>query len=226
MGDDGLTHSKDDRKATRERILKWFDQHARALGDLYRGAVKILDEPGFPGQLRFVAHAVREIRNRLPDVVTGVKSGGTLKYQDRLDEVAKVWRAHGFQQVSSSDTEPSLVPPDGLVRVPVPVHQAWVELVLDHEQVHVKRREQAARLFEGLADENKGRREVLRPTVDQWFKETKWCEKRVHHGRDSAMDPAELAVRFNQFEDALHAILGGFFPPMEVLDEILEDANS
>jgi hypothetical protein len=52
-------------------ILEWLESAAPSLAELYQGAVQLLDDPGFPGRLRFIAHGVRDVRNRLPDVVAG-----------------------------------------------------------------------------------------------------------------------------------------------------------
>ena len=74
-------------------LRDWFRVNAAHLGALYEGALKILYTVGFPRKVRFVAHAVREIRNRLPDVVCGPKTGGTVQYVNRLDAI-EIGRAH------------------------------------------------------------------------------------------------------------------------------------
>src|ERR1700677_2005187 len=57
----------------RRELEVWLGQHSPDLVDIYRGALKILFVPEFPGRLRFVSHAVREIRNRVPDAITGTR---------------------------------------------------------------------------------------------------------------------------------------------------------
>ncbi|MBN2413960.1 hypothetical protein JXQ31_19960 [candidate division KSB1 bacterium] len=61
---------------TKERLdLKaWFQRNAPSLGELYEGVLKLLyTDEKIPGWTRFVAHAIREIGNRLPDIVIGVQ---------------------------------------------------------------------------------------------------------------------------------------------------------
>ena len=51
-------------------LRSWLQRNAPSLGELYVGAVLLVFGRPIPGRVRFVAHAVREIRNRLPDVVS------------------------------------------------------------------------------------------------------------------------------------------------------------
>jgi hypothetical protein len=80
----------------RRELRSWFERNAPSLGELYEGALKMLFMGNFPGRTRFVAHAVREIRNRLPDVIAGVKTGGTVQYKNNLDMISKDWQKAGF----------------------------------------------------------------------------------------------------------------------------------
>lgn len=81
----------------RLELLGWFKRNAPSLAELYEGAVKLLlYDVRLPGWTRFVSHAVREIRNRLPNVISGVKGGKALSYKGRLDEIGKVWEKVGL----------------------------------------------------------------------------------------------------------------------------------
>ena len=46
-------------------LLEWFERNAPALGRLYKGAIIMVNDQSFPGRIRFVSHAVREIANSL-----------------------------------------------------------------------------------------------------------------------------------------------------------------
>jgi hypothetical protein len=66
-----------------------------------------------PAHVRLIAHSVREIRNRLPDYVSKVESGGTLNYKGRVDDIIQVGRRAGLLPsdfIARSDGERSLVP--------------------------------------------------------------------------------------------------------------------
>jgi hypothetical protein len=71
-------------------------RNAPSLAELYEGAALLIFEVPLPGHARFVAHAVREIRNRLPFVISGSKSSGNLDYKGRMDQIIERWKGAGF----------------------------------------------------------------------------------------------------------------------------------
>jgi hypothetical protein len=60
----------------RLQLKAWLTRNAPSLAELYESAVRLLFEVRLPGYTRFVRHAVRAIRNRLPFVISGISSGG------------------------------------------------------------------------------------------------------------------------------------------------------
>lgn len=225
------TGSKWDRN--RLELLAWFRRNAPSLGELYEGAVKMLVENSLPGRSRFIAHAVREIRNRLPEVVSGMRSGPVFQWKQRLDKLGGAWAKAGFPMDGSlpmtatrEGEAPGWQSPD----VPIPRHLFLqiAQVLNDHSLARDKPRGAATRLFEGAAPENKQLRETLGPIVLQWLDVTDWFVGRVHDSGqpDNDHDWKEYVHRFRLFEDALTALLGKFFTTIEGLDEILEDTNS
>lgn len=79
-----LTHVETYWTEPRQELRAWFQRNAPSLGELYEGALRMFFAPEFPGRVRFVAHAVREIRNRLPDAIAGPKIGGTFQWINKL----------------------------------------------------------------------------------------------------------------------------------------------
>src|SRR5437899_126098 len=75
----------------RLEIRAWLYRNAPSLAELYEGAVLLLYAHPLPGRVRFISHAVREIRNRLPEATSGVKGLPRLDYTSRLDKLAKQW---------------------------------------------------------------------------------------------------------------------------------------
>jgi hypothetical protein len=71
----------DERTALRD----WLIRNAPSLAELHEAAVLMLyaHNPLLPGRSRLVAHAVREVRNRLPDAVAGKTVAKQLQYQPR-----------------------------------------------------------------------------------------------------------------------------------------------
>jgi hypothetical protein len=185
-----------------------------------------------PGQMRLVSHIVREIRNRLPEVISGTKGGGQLDYKSRLDDLAKAWQNAGFSLEGSipglveSTAQPTLSSPD--VTLPQHLFRKIAILIKDHETTRTKPEDAAIRLFEACAPENQQLRDTLRPVVLQWLEVTGWFMRRAHDSGkvDADCDGNEFRRQFELFELALGALAREFFATVEGLDEILEDANS
>lgn len=216
--------------APRLELRAWFQRNAPSLGELYVGALWMLFDSKFPGRTRFVAHAVREIRNRLPDVIAGSKSGVYFDWKTRLDGLAKEWQKTGFTLDGSN---PMNVTHDQGVPVPTVsveprLFRKIAVLLKDHVDAREKPEEAAIRLFEGVAPVNQNLRDTLRPVVIQWLDVTEWFMKKAHDSGapDNEVDEQELISRFQIFEIFLGALLRDFFMTVEGLDEILEDANS
>lgn len=215
----------------RMELRSWFSRNAPSLGELYEGAVEMVFQESFPARVRFVAHAVREIRNRLPDAIAGPKVGGPLHYKNRLDSIAKIWEQHGLPmdgalpiKVTSGESLPS----NNDVPIPYPVYKEVATLVRDHVRARETPREAAKRLFEAIDPNNRASEAVLRPRIENWINATEWFVQRAHdRGQtDGEMGAGELKERFEIFEHALSAMVRGFFETLEELDEILEEANA
>jgi hypothetical protein len=71
-------------------IRKWLQQKAPFLRELYEGAVGLAFESNNPlpppSRIRFIAYAVCEIGNRLPDYISDAPSVKRLQYDDKLNE--------------------------------------------------------------------------------------------------------------------------------------------
>jgi hypothetical protein len=81
--------------SSRKGLHEWFCRNAPPLGELYYASLIMIYDGNFPGRKRLIAHAVREIKNRLPDVICGVV-GGRIEYVNRLDELCEQWTKFGF----------------------------------------------------------------------------------------------------------------------------------
>jgi len=219
----------------RRELLAWFSRNAPSLGELYYGALKILYEhDNFPGRVRFVCHAVRDIRNRLPDVIAGPKAGGPLQYKNRLDDIVKIWKQHGLPldgslppiKVTEAESMPSIS--NNGVPVPRPVYMKVANLMRDHVRTRETSKEAAERLFQAIDPKNRTLEATLKPRIDNWIRSTEWFVERAHdRGQtDAEMGREELRKRFEVFEYTLSAMLREFFKTVGELDEILEEANS
>jgi ribosomal protein L25 (general stress protein Ctc) len=214
---------------TRRELRAWFERNAPSLGELYEGALRMVFDEKFPGRVRFVSHAVREIRNRLPDVIAGYKSE-PLEYKNRLDEISKLWEKSGLPLDGAIPIKVTgkELPLTTKVPIPIEVYRKVSKLIRDHIQTREKPKEAAQRLFQAIDPKNKDAEGILRPRIDHWIKITEWFVERAHErgATDDKMGADELKERFEIFEAALSAMLREFFKTEDELDAILEEANS
>jgi hypothetical protein len=213
----------------RLELKAWFERNAASLGELYVGALRILHSPNFPGRTRFIGHAVREIRNRLPETITGVKSE-LFQWKNQLDGIVYDWRRAGFALDGSlpvSATTEVGTPSDD-----VPISRKLLQkisiLLAEHAAARERPEETARRLFEGVDPRNQNARETLVPIVKQWLEVTTWFMAITHDsGRiDEAIGREELQGQFELFETILAALTREFFKTLGDLDEILEETNT
>lgn len=211
----------------RLELSAWLQEKAPSLNELYSGSLKMIyDSPKMPGRVRFISHAVRELRNRLPDYVSGTKSDGALQYKNELDELASLW--HGTVAGSGGLAVTGDIPKSASVTIPADVYERINGLIQKHNRAREKPLDSARRLFETLLPENAAARVNLLPQLDQWLETTHWFTGQAHDNnkRDDDYKWDDVLNRFELFETSLVSLIRGFFHTTESLDEILEDANS
>lgn len=216
----------------RIELGSWLRRNAPSLAELYEGSVRLVYGPRIPGRVHLVSHAVREIRNRLPDAVSGIRAPGSVQYVNRMDEISKQWKDVGLSLDGSVPTSLTTTEADSsseqYVKLPLNLIGPIARLVRDHELGREKPLDAAKRLFETCAQENASNIDSIRPVILQWIEVTNWFMKRAHDsGRvDADSGEADLEHRFELFEVSLSSLVGSFFEALGGLDEILEDANS
>jgi hypothetical protein len=218
--------------AERLELRDWLRRNGASLAELYEGTVMMLylHDPLLPGWSRLVGHAVREIRNRLPDTVAGkeVSKKKRVDYKLRLDGLAGVWPHAGFA-VTAQTASPDAAPPvEATVTIPHEIHDRISELIREHQEARERPVEAAFRLFEAISPANKGQRAALEPTLNQWIKVTDWFQSIAHDGGipDGSRNVEEYRRQFQVFETMLSALIHDFFRATDELDKILEDTNS
>lgn len=216
----------------RIELRGWLQRHAPGLAALYEGAVRLVCAPPVSGRVRFVAHAIREICNRLPNAVSGVEAEARVDYKTRLDEIATAWERSGLSldgsapEIFAGDTPLAEGPKK--VSVDRALILSIVTLVRDHAEGRKRPEENAARLFEAISPENQALRDTLTPVIRQWVEIGRWSVARAHDWKlvDGDYPEGELQRQFGLFETTLGALVGGFFEAAGELDEILEETNS
>jgi len=201
------------------------------LSDLYLGAIIMVNNPSFPGRVRFVAHAMREICNRLPDKVAGLIVGERPDYKTDLDNIASVWDREVVVPPRSVDGQTAArsgITGDTEVRLPRRLLMMIERLIRRHQAVRETKKQKARRMFQALVPETAKTPYSLAASVGLWYQFTKGLEALAHESVEGLRDNdvAVLESKFQQFEALLTSILAPFFVAVDELDEILEDANT
>ena len=212
-------------------IIAWFRRNAPSLGELFEGAIRLLYEIRLPGYTRYISHSVREIRNRIPEVLAGIKGGDQLQYKNRMDSLAKKWSNSVLKREDDgmSLTQDSAKPSDEeiYISIPIEIYGEIDKLIHDHVGVSATRKVAAKKLFQAASDakvENVG---SLDPTIRNWLEITDWFMSYVHDSGDidSTIDINYMKRQFKRFETMLNVLVGHFFSTTDELDEILRETN-
>jgi hypothetical protein len=205
-----------------KRIFEWLKEQDECLGELYEAAVRMVEDDSFPGRKRLICHAVREIRNRLPEVVGAKGIKKRVDNTKELKELTELWESEGIQSVYQKDNGNCETVEE--YRVSGKLLKQVGRLVQEDIEVKGRKEHNVKQLLMALETENKKWEGTLGPVVKLWVDETEWFVSRVHVG--AAIDDTELIGHFERVENVLLSLKGYFYEGMDKIKEIVESANS
>ena len=218
LGDDGWTPQ-------RLRVRAWLIERAPNLAPAYEATIRLAADPTFPGRMCFMAHALRDMRNRLPDAIAGPVKGSNTQYSDLADLVTKCWMEDGLPSDGSS---PVIGGPEASAEGPArfEVSTALVtavgELVSGHLAIQPRKEESARRLWAAI-----GGQPAPYYAIRTWLAATNRIE-RFAHLRDKPLTP-EDEERFEKIfsicDRALIVMANKSYENMDEIDAILASAN-
>lgn len=214
-----------------QRIFQWLSERAPDLAVVYKGAIRLLEDPEFSGRRNFICHAARDISSRVPDIITDSQTKKVEMTGD-LNALAQLWTSSGLDGVEldaaflAGKKDGDVTATGTEMAVPYLVFQKVQTIVTLQRQV-LSNRNRAVKMLEAVAPENIGREEILHPLTQQWRDITNWFQQHTHAGITAQIvDENELQNNFRALETFLDTVISEFFGPMDTLDEILEDTNS
>ncbi len=211
-------------KDYQKEIRNWMEGLAPALARLYEGAVRMLEDKSFPGRVRFIAHGVREIRNRLPEVVAGKTVKERLIYSKEFEAIVEKWEAAGLSGMKVSDEGPADYA-GKTATVPYDLFAIVSDLVSKHRKVRMLNIDKAAELMLALEPHNKQAREGLIPVVKEWHKTCEWFVGLAHESGTVAVSDDEIAENFKRFEATLHSFAMSFLAGLQKVESLIDRAN-
>jgi hypothetical protein len=196
-------------------LLNWFRESAAPLAPAYEGAFRLLDDGGFPGRVHFIAHAVRDICDRLIFVLDKQSSPPRVQYENEMDKIAKEWPTlSSFTQASAEE-----------ITIPYVV-AARIDSLVDAHRSRRQRPSNQALLFRYLMLKEPTQAQVNERLVNDFERIRRWFMDWTHLRTENVqMNESELQIRFSAFESMLHSFVGSFFTTTKELDEILQQTN-
>ena len=207
----------------RRRIHSWLVGSAPPLAKLYQGAVTLLFCTDLPWRTQFVAHAMREMGNRLPDYV-GDPVTGQVQYVQLVGVVDQIWIRFGLDSrsgMSDGEHEADSLPYEA---VSSDLLDAVQHLLNEHRKGRKRSSSKSERLFNAVAPQGQELGETLGPSRKQWKDLTTWAVGQAHKHSES-LPYDQLLMKFETLESMLHLIAQPIFEGLDELDELLAEAN-
>lgn len=205
----------------RRELLKWFRVNAAPLAEAYEGAIRLVDDGDFPGRIHFIAHAVRDISDRLVYVLDPQLNGNRVQYENEMDRIEKDWP----QLRSVGDTNDAVAETET-----VRINRKVASMIDSLVEAHRERRQRPSNyelLFRVLMRKEPLQSAVHQRLVKDFKKMRGWFMDQTHLPREEVRQVAEseLQTQFKRFEGMLHSFVGNYFTGVNELDEILRQAN-
>jgi hypothetical protein len=201
-------------------LLNWFRAKAKPLAEAYEGAIRMLADTSIPARIQFIAHAVRDIANLLPNVLNPQSKRRRIEYDRKLDSIASL--SPGLGELN----EPGNVQDQSVITIKYEVALIIDSLVIEHRDQRQKP-SNSERLIQILMENEPARADINRRLVSDFEKTRRWFMELAHFRECESprVDELVLQSQFAKFEGILHSFVGDFFTTIEELDEILQQAN-
>jgi hypothetical protein len=217
----------------RRDILKELGKVSRELAQIYEAALRLLDDETMPARGRLLAHGARELINRLPDHLDVPIAANRVQYESALDAVVALWDDDRHRQKAPRNLvdgvgQESTITASAEITISDKLDGLIGGLVKDHRLSRIRREE---RLMGVLQPREQSRISLptsqLKPFVRQWKDLSRWFAGHAHvpNPDKEPLDFSECEGQFRTLEDMLYSRLCPFYGAVEVLDDILEEAN-
>jgi len=214
------------RTPKRTQLVAWLEENAPALLPLYNGAFLLATSDSFPGRVHFIAHAIREIQNRLPSALGPNFKQQRAGYEDLTDKICEQWSEEGLPQDGTlpppDQSEPSASGPRRR-DVSIGLLTSVGQLIKKHNEAQANRKERERSGFSNLGDLGPNPQYVL----SNWRKRFPKVEK-FAHAWDKPLPveaDGEWVENFFEFEQYLMALSKPSYENLDDLDSLLAKAN-
>ena len=210
--------------ARRDRRARLAAAASRDLAELYEAAIDLLGDPSRPARMLLLGHCMREIGNRLPNILNPDLPDSS--NQDlAVEQLAEAWRAAGLgvQIVGAEDSTPA---PD--VSVPRGVAAAIESVVAEYEVGQRANYAKGSFLVQGVVPPDlAGAATNPDPSVQAFLRSKGFFMGYTHAGKKDRPPPREEEIqdRVRHFEDVLDARLGDWWAVQADVHDLVTRAN-
>lgn len=204
-----------------QRVYDWLndDLSLPVFAEAYKGAVTLLNQKP-AGYISFVAHAGRDLMNRLASTVSGIKSEH-VQYQQHIDELQGDWRD---EWRFSNELLPEVAEKGHLI--PIDVCQRIYTLIDEHKSGRMRSSEADGLFFSTFLDYS-DKDKIPGNFLSEWKAAKKWFLGHAHL-RDKpfrADTDNDLVKHFNCLDGYLYIAASSQYDRLKVLNEILGATN-
>lgn len=208
-------------KDEQRRVYEWLndDLSLPVFAEAYKGAAILLNERP-AGYVSFVAHAGRDLMNRLASTVTGIESE-RVQYQTHIDDLQGNWREEwGF----SNELSPEVAEKGHLI--PIDVCQKISTLIDAHKSGRVRSSEADGLFFSTFLDYS-DKDKIPGSFLTEWRAAKKWFLGHAHLRNkpfDADTDDT-LAKHFKCLDGYLYIAASSQYNRLKELNAILDATN-
>lgn len=208
------------RRARRSRLA----EASRDLADLYEVAIDLVGNPDAPARMLLLGHCMREIGNRLPEILNPDLPGRS-KLDKAVQSLVADWRAAGprLSEVEQSDD------PTPAISVPRKIAASLESVVAEFEYGETANYAKASFLVVGSVPDNLSvAAKNPDPAVSALVRTRRYFMGHTHAGVEDrqAPDEAELEEHVSHFEYVLDVRLGDWWEARVSIQDILARANA
>ena len=210
----------------RRTLVEWLDTHAPALTPLYRGALSLAMRDSFPGRVHFIAHAIREIQNRLPGALGPKVKRRDVDYAHLADKIQQRWVEEGLPEdgsLVSLKESVATVPGPGYRDVSTEFLASVGSLIAKHTASQANRMDRDRSRFADLGEHGQSPQHVVKNWKNLFPKVVG-----IAHARGEPLPEgadAEWVENFFRFEEYLMFVQQHSYENLDELDKLLEKAN-
>jgi len=209
------------RTPEQQRVIEWLrdDLELPVFAGAYEGALHFLEEKP-AGYITFVAHACRDLMNRLASTVEGIESS-RVQYPQLVDNLKRSWRDEWRGHILS-ETETTI---EGHI---IPFKVCWqVSNLIDQHTKGNLRSSEADLLFFNTFLEYPERDRIPKNFMRDWTQAKKWFVAHAHIRKSNYSCETDTALRshFSNLHSFLYVAASTQYERLQYLNEILESTN-